>query len=66
MTVETRFKTENKCIVDTVITNDGEVIIALMCVDETRYQICMYKAHESYMIQSYDILGKYVKAIAIE
>ena len=50
MTVETRFKTENKMIVDTIITNDGEVIIALMCVDETRYQICMYKAHEAYMI----------------
>ena len=49
-----------------IITNDATKILALVFCDEEKYQILIYDAHKAYMIQSYDIIGTYIKANLIE
>jgi len=66
MTVETRFITDQKFVVDVIIANDGDKILALVMVNEEHYQVLIYKAHESIMIQQYDIQGTYIKAATIQ
>ena len=46
MTVETKFQTLKKCIVNIVITFCGKNIIALVKADDTKYQIMIYNAHD--------------------
>ena len=53
-------------MVDVIIANDGDKILALVMVNEENYQVLIYKAHESIMIQQYDIQGTYIKAATIQ
>ena len=53
-------------MVDVIIANDGDKILALVMVNEEHYQVLIYKAHESIMIQQYDIQGTYIKAATIQ
>ena len=66
MTVETRFITDKKQVVNVIITNDASKILSLVYCTDEKYQILIYDAHKAYMIQSYDIIGQYLKANVIE